>query len=88
MKITKADMEVFSRILEAEVKKIDVEIARFRHGKNPLNFENIQSAICNMILKLPEFWDPSSDDGEGGVTADLDNPDPSMGPGYAKSLPV
>lgn len=88
MKITKADMEVFSKILETEMRKIEVEIAMFRHGRGNLNFEEIQSAICNMAIKLPEFWEPESDNGEGGVTADLDKPGPKKSPGYAKKIPV
>lgn len=89
MKVTKADMEVFSKILETEIRKIDMEIALFRHGKKPLDFEEIQSAICNMAMRLPEFWEPgSTDNGEGGVTADLDKPGPTKAPGCEKAIPV
>lgn len=87
MKITKADMELFSKILETEMRKIELSIAMFRHGKEKLNFEEIQSAICNMAMRLPEFWEPGSDDGSGGVTADLDKPGPSKSPANAKVIP-
>lgn len=89
MKVTKADMELFSKILEAEMRKIELSIAMFRHGKEKLNFEEIQSAIYNMAMRLPEFWEPGSDDNGGGsVTADLDKPGPRKSPGRAKKIPV
>lgn len=90
MKITKADMELFSKLLEVEVRNIDKEIALFRHGKQNLNFENIQSAICSMVLRMSEFWEPGSDsdDGEGGIKAKLKKPGPTKTPGRAKKIKV
>lgn len=87
MKATREDMEVFSKILEGEVKKIEGTIARFRLAKQPLDFETIQDAIVSMAMRLPEFWEPESDDGQGGVTADLDNPGPTKAPAIAKAIP-
>ena len=88
MKVTKSEMELFSKILESEMKKIEVAIAMFRHGKGKLNFEEIQSAICNMAMRLPEFWEPESDDDGGSVTADLDKPGPQKSPGVAQLIPT
>jgi len=88
MKVTKADMEVFSKILEGEMKRIEGAIAQFRHAKKPLDFEEIQGAIFNMVMKLPEFWEPESgEDGESGVTADLKDPDPTKAPAEALVIP-
>ena len=88
MKATKADMEVFSKILEGEIRKIEGAIVRFRHAKQPLDFETIQDALVSMAMRLPEFWEPGeSDDGQGGVTADLDNPGPTKAPAMAKAIP-
>ena len=89
MKTTKADMEVFSKFLEGEMKKIEETIARFRHGKKSLDFEIIQDAIFNMTMKLPEFWEPdfNDEDGEGGVTADLNPDGPAKTPAEALTIP-
>lgn len=88
MKATRADMEIFSKILESEIKKIETAIAMFRYNKKSLDFEEIQGAIFNMVMKLPEFWECKSDDGEGGVTADLDKPGPRKSPGCEMKIPV
>ena len=88
MKATKEDMEVFSKILEGEVKKIEGAIARFRLAKQPLDFETIQDAIVSMAMRLPEFWEPGeSDDGQGGVTADLNPNGPKKTPAKALTIP-
>ena len=87
MKVTKADMEVFSKILEGEMKRIEGAIAQFRHAKKPLDFEEIQGAIFNMVMRLPEFWEPEPNEGEGGVTADLKDPGPTKAPAAALAIP-
>ena len=87
MKVTKADMEVFSKIREGEVKKIEGAITRFRLAKQPLDFEIIQDAIVSMAMRLPEFWEPESDDGQGGVTADLKPNGPKKTPAKALTIP-
>lgn len=88
MKVTKADMEVFSKILDTEIHRIQGAIAKFRMAKQPLDFEEIQSAICSMAMRLPEFWEPGDDPGEGGVTADLEKPPPKKSPANSKRVPI
>ena len=88
MKITKDDKKLFAKLIENEMQKIDGVIGRFRHMKQDLDFEAIQDAILKMAMLLPEFWEPGSDEGDGGVTADLKTPAPTKTPGRKKAVPV
>lgn len=88
MKTTKEDMKVFIRILEPELSRIQKAIDRFKFLKQDLDFEEIQSALVNMAMRLPEFWEPGDSPGEGGVTADLKSPPPKKSPSNSKRVPA
>jgi len=88
MKTTIDDMKVFIRILEPEVARIQKAIDRFKFLKQNLDFEEIQTAVCTIAMRLPEFWEPGGDEGDGGVTADLKNPPPKKAPSNSKRVPA
>lgn len=90
MKVTKAEMELFAKIIEPNIKQIQGVISRFRLLKEPLDFETIQSAICSMAMTLTEFYEPSGnsgEDGQGGVTSGLIAPSPTGRPSNMQPIP-
>jgi hypothetical protein len=89
MKVTKAEMELFAKTIEPNIKQIQGVISRFRLLNEALDFETIQSAICSMAMTLTEFYDPADDgdDRNGGRKAKLDPDAPAGAPANRLAIP-